>query len=163
MRPKHTVALSHDQRERLDRLTRTGTHHARAIEHARALLLADSADEAPAWDDARIAVALGCSPATVARTRKRFLSGGIEAAIRVRAASTTPPLSKIDGRAEAHLVALACSAPPEGRARWTLRLLADRYVEAGLAGGWLGGPVSYETVRQRLKKTHSVRTVSSSG
>ena len=72
-----------------------------------------------------------------------------------------PP--KIDGVAEAHLVALACSTPPEGRAVWTTRLLADRYVEIGVAEGWLAEPVSRETVRVVLKKTSSGRTASKAG
>lgn len=162
MPAKYTVRLSDDERDRLDRLTRVGSAPARTIAHARALLLADASDDGPAWTDEKAADALGVSPATVARTRKRFVAEGLDEAVRTRRGGPGRP-PKIDGTAEAHLVALACSAPPEGRARWTVRLLADRYVTLGLDEGWLDGPVSRETVRQALKKTGSALTASSSG
>jgi hypothetical protein len=157
MPAKAAVRLSDDERRRLDRLTRVGAAHARSIQHARILLLADEADVGPAWTDEKVADALACGVATVARVRKRFLSDGLEAAVRPRReAPGRPP--KIDGAAEAHLIALACSAPPEGHARWSLRLLTDRFVELALAEGRLERPVSHETVRQVLKKTRSART-----
>lgn len=162
MPAKYVVRLTGDERDRLDRLTRTGRAHARTIAHARALLLADASGDGPAWTDEKAADALGMSPATVARTRKRFVAEGLDEAIRTRKEGAGRP-SKIDGTAEAHLIALACSEPPEGRARWTVRLLADRYVSLGVEGGWLDGPVSRETVRQTLKKTGSDLTASSSG
>lgn len=162
MPAKYDVFLADDQRDALDVLTRTGTSHARAIQHARTLLLADASDEGPAWDDGRIAVAVGCSPATVARTRKRFVAEGLDEAVRVRKGGPGRP-PKIDGVAEAHLIALACSEPPEGRAVWTTRLLADRYVALGVSEGWLAEPVGRETVRQTLKKTRCGLTGSSSG
>ena len=162
MSAKVVVRLSDEQRDRLDTLTRTGRPHVRAVEHARTLLLCDASEAGPAWDDERIADALGCSPATVARTRKRFCAEGLDEAVRVRKGGPGRP-PKIDGVAEAHLVALACSQPPEGRALWTTRLLADRYVELGLRQGWLAEPVGRETLRKTLKKTRSARTASSSG
>jgi transposase len=162
MPAKVVVRLTDEQRDRLDAFTRTGTRHVRAVQHARVLLLADEADDGAAWDDERIAAALACSPATVARTRKRFCAEGLDEALRVRKAGPGRP-PKIDGTAEAHLIALACSEPPEGRARWTVRLLADRFVTLGLDGGWLDAPVSYETVRGTLKKTRSGRTTSPAG
>jgi hypothetical protein len=162
MPAKYAVRLSDDERDRLDRLTRVGSAHARAIAHARALLLADASDGGPAWTDEKVADALGTSPQTVARTRRRYCAEGLDEALRTRKGGPGRP-PKIDGAAEAHLVALACSEPPEGRARWTVRLLADRYVTLGLEEGWLGGPVSREAVRQALKKTGSARTASSSG
>ena len=162
MPTKHVVCLSEDQRAHLDRLTCIGSTHARSIQHARTLLLTDSSDDGPAWTDEKAADALGCSPQTVARTRRRFCTEGIEAALRVIADRPGRP-PKIDGVAEAHLIALACSEPPEGRARWTVRLLADRYVALGLEEGWLDAPVSRETLRQTLKKTGSALTASSSG
>ena len=162
MPAKYDVRLSDEQRHRLDDLTRTGRPHVRAVQHARTLLLADASDDGPAWDDERIAVAIGCSPATVARTRRRFCGEGLDEAVRVRkGGSGRPP--KIDGVAEAHLVALACASPPEGRAVWTTRLLADRYAELGVAEGWLSEPVSRETVRKTLKKTSCGPTASRSG
>jgi len=157
MPAKHTIRLSEEQRQYLDTFSRTGHHHARAIEHARMLLLADCAADGPAWADEKITDALGCGIATVARIRKRFLAEGLDEALRVRKGGTGRP-AKIDGTAEAHLIALACSQPPEGRARWTVRLLADQYVALGLESGWLDGPVSRETVRQKLKKTPCVPT-----
>ncbi len=162
MPAKYVVRLSDDERDRLDRITRIGSAHARTITHARALLLTDASDDGPAWTDEKAADALGISPATVARTRHRYCTEGLGEAIRTRKGGPGRP-PKIDGTAKAHLVALACSEPPEGRARWTVRLLADRYVTLGLEEGWLVGPVSRETVRQRLKKTGCVPTASSSG
>ena len=162
MPAKYVVRLTEDERDRLDRITRTGRAHARTIAHARALLLTDASDGGPAWTDEKAADALGTSPATVARTRRRFYEEGVDEAVRTREGGPGRP-PKIDGAAEAHLVALACGSPPEGRARWTVRLLADRYVTLGVEEGWLDGPVSRETVRQALKKTGSALTASSSG
>lgn len=155
MPAKYSVCLSEEQRQYLDQLTRTGTRHARTIQHARMLLLTDeTTDHGPAWTDEKVADALGCSVPTVARVRRRFVREGLAEAIRVRKdVPGRPP--KIDGVAEAHLVALACSEPPAGRARWTVRLLADRFVSLGLEEGFLDEPVSRETVRQTLKKTGS--------
>lgn len=149
MPTKHIVRLSDDQRHRLDRLTRTGTAHARAISYARALLLVDEADDGMAWSDEKTADALGISARTVARLRKQFCTEGLDEALRPRRLTPGRP-SKIDGVAEAHLIALACSEPPEGRATWSLRLLADEFVALEVSE-----PVSYETVRQALKKTRS--------
>lgn len=149
---KHRIRLGTEERQRLERLVRTGRAHARSIRHAHILLLSDEGEHGPAWTDEKVADALGCGFATVARLRRRFVEEGLEACLRViKDRPGRPP--KIDGIAEAHLVALACSAPPEGRARWSIRLLADRFVELGLEEGFLRGPVSRETVRQVLKKT----------
>jgi hypothetical protein len=152
MSAKYTVRLSDHERDRLDRLTRVGSAHARALSHARALLLTDASDGGPAWTDEKAADALGTSPATVARTRRRYCTEGLDEALRTRKGGPGRR-PKIDGAAEAHLVALACASPPDGRARWTVRLLADRYVTLGLEEGWLSEAVSRETVRQTLKKT----------
>ena len=91
MSAKSVVSLSEAERDRLDELTRTGRSHARTIRHARTLLLADASDDGPAWDDERIAAALGQSPATVARTRKRFVAEGLDEAVRARGDRTGPP------------------------------------------------------------------------
>lgn len=157
MPTKHTVRLSDDERRRLDRLTRTGRAHARTVCYARALLLVDEAGDGPAWSDEKTADALGVSLRTVARVRKQFLAEGLDEAVRPRRETPGRP-PKIDGVAEAHLVALACSEPPEGRATWSLRLLADEFVALGVCE-----PVSHETVRLTLKKTRSSHTASSSG
>lgn len=162
MPTKTSVHLSDAQRHRLDRLTRTGTAHARTIQHARVLLLTDEAAGGLAWTDEKAAGAVGCGVATVARIRRRFVREGLDEAVRARRSTPGRP-PKIDGTAEAHLVALACSEPPEGRATWSLRLLADEFVALGTDAGWLAEPVSHETVRQALKKTSSAPTGSSSG
>lgn len=154
MPTKHRVHLDPDARERLRSFVSTGTAHARSIQHAHALLLTDEGNGGPAWTDEKVADALGTSDRTVARTRRRFCSEGLDAALRVIADRPgRPPM--IDGVAEAHLVALACSEPPAGRDRWSVRLLADRFVALGVEEGWLDEPVSRETVRLALKKTNS--------
>lgn len=159
---KHRIRLGAEERQRLERLVRTGRAHARSIRHAHILLLSDEGEHGPAWTDEKVTDALGCGLATVARLRRRFVGEGLEACLRViKDRPGRPP--KIDGVAEAHLVALACSEPPEGRARWTVRLLADEFVELGLEKGFLRGPLSHETVRQVLKKTRCGLTARSSG
>lgn len=154
MPTKHAVQLDAPTRERLRRLVSTGTAHARTIQHAHTLLLTDEGDHGLAWSDEKVADALGTSDRTVARTRKRFCTEGIDDALRVIADRPGRP-PKIDGEAEAHLVALACSEPPKGRDRWSVRLLSDRFVALGVEEGWLDAPVSRETVRVALKKTRS--------
>ena len=152
MPAKYRVRLSCEERQHLGRLVRTGRAHARTICHAHILLLAVEGERGPAWTDEKVADAMGCGIAPVARLRRRFIIEGLKACLRVIADRPGRP-PKIDGVAEAHLVVLACSAPPEGRARWSVRLLADQFIELGLKEGWLGKPVSRETVRLTLKKT----------
>ena len=118
---------------------------------------APGASTGQSWADEDVAGALACGTATVARVRRRFVTEGIDEALRARTTAPGRP-PKIDGVAEAHLIALACSEPPAGRARWTVRLLADRFVALGVEGGWLGEAVSRETVRQALKETRSTPT-----
>jgi hypothetical protein len=102
--------------------------------------------------------ALNCGRATVERVRRRWCRDGLEAALRVRQAVPAQP-TKMTGEAEAHLIALACSPPPAGRARWTVRLLADRFVALALEEQVLAVPVGRETVRQTLKKTSYIPIV----
>jgi len=148
MATKYRVTLTPEERDRLETLTTTGIASARTLTHARILLKADtSVPAAPAWTDAAIATALDCSLSTIHRVRELFVDVGLDAALRRRPAP--PRLAKLDGEAEAHLIALVCARPPEGRARWSLRLLADRYVALGV-----GEAVSYETIRLVLKKTN---------
>ena len=159
---KLSVRLDRHTRDKLERITRTGRAHARTIRHAHTLLLTDEAEDGPAWSDEKVADALAVSPGTVARTRGRFVREGLEQALRViKDRPGRPP--KIDGAAEAHLVAMVCSEPPSGRACWSVRLLTDRFVALGLEEGWLEEPVSRETVRATLKKTGCVLTGSSNG
>jgi transposase len=148
--PKHQVMLSSADRRTLRRLVVAGTASARALTHARILLKADAAPTGPGWTDDEIRTALDVSGATIVRVRRAYGHAGLTAAVHRQPPRTTRP-RKLDGRQEAHLVSLACSTPPPGHARWTLRLLTDRFVELD------GQGVSDETVRRLLKKTTSSR------
>lgn len=147
--PKYIVRLSAEERTELDDLIRTGKRAASAILHARILLKADAGADGPGWDDARITEAVECGASTVYRVRRAFVEAGLAAAL-FRKKPTGRQYRKLDGAQEAHLIALACGAPPEGRANWTLRLLAERLVELEVVGA-----ISPECVRMTLKKTHS--------
>ncbi len=155
MHKRYVVRLTEEQRGKLETLVRRGRAHARSLLYARILLKAD-AEGPDRWTDERIADAFDVSTATVARERRRFCEEGLEVALMPKKPGR-PRRRVLDGRAEAHLVALSCSDPPEGRERWSLRLLADRMVELGHADA-----LSYETVRRTLKKTHSSPTSSAS-
>ena len=139
----YTVDLTEQERESLLQLTQKGKASARKIRRAHVLLLADAGRK-----DREIAQALHVGTATIERLRKRFVEEGLEAALTDKPRPGGQP--KLDGKAEALLVALACSTPPEGRKDWTMQLLADRLVA-------LGGveTLSDETVRRRLKQTAS--------
>jgi transposase len=135
-------------------LIAAGTAPARKLTHARILLKADqSPDEGPGWVDEAVADAVEVSQPTVARVRKQYFQEGLEAALN-RRAPRREYQRKLDGEQEARLVALACSEPPQGQARWSLRLLADKLVELEV----VEEEVSYQTVRRILKKTPSSRT-----
>jgi transposase len=130
------------------KLVSVGKGAARRLMRARVVLLADQAEGAPAKSDPEIAEALSCGRATVERVRKQFVEEGLEAALQPRP-STRVYERKMDGRTEAHLIALACGGPPAGRSRWTLRLLGDQMVGLGYVES-----LSHETVRRTLKKTN---------
>jgi hypothetical protein len=149
MEKRYRVTLTEEERQELEKMVSAGKAAARKLVRARILLLADQADGGPARSDPEITEALGCGRATVERTRKQFVEEGFEAVLDPRP-TTRIYERRLDGTAEAHLVALACGAPPEGRARWTLRLLADRMVGLGYVES-----VCHEAVRQTLKKTNS--------
>ncbi len=155
---KYRVTLTADERERLQAMIAAGKAAAKSLAHARILLKADQADGGPAWSDRRIAEALEVSIATVERARQRLVEQGLDAALRRKEQDRPSREPTIDGRAEARLVALACSAPPDGRKGWTLRLLADRLVELEVVES-----VGREAVRQALKKIRSSRGCASSG
>jgi transposase len=144
---KYVVRLTAADRQELERMARSGRHPARTLVHARILLKADAAKGSPGWDDAAIAEALDCGTRTVARVRKKYAAGGLDVALH-RKKPTGRQYRKLDGDQEARLVAIACSAPPAGKARWTLKMLADRLVELEVVDA-----VSDETVRRTLKKT----------
>jgi transposase len=150
---KYKVTLTAEERLHLAELIASGKAAAQKLTHARILLKADDADGGPAWPDHRIAEALDLSIATVERVRQRFVEQGLAAALSRKKQDRPSRPPKLDGRAEARLIALACSAPPAGRKAWTLSLLADKLVELQVVES-----VSYETVRQVLKKTSSSRT-----
>jgi len=129
-----------------------GKRAARTLAHARILLKADICGEGPVWEDAAISQAVEVSTATVQRVRQLFVEDGLFAALTPRPRRRTAHLPLVDGVAEAHLVTLACSVPPAGAGRWTLRLLAETMVELAYVPH-----VSHETVRQVLKKTRCSR------
>jgi transposase len=143
------VVLSAEQRDALEGSIASGRAPARRIAHARVLLKADEGGDAPSrdWTDTEIAQALEVSRSTVYRVRTRFAREGLEAALAHRAPRRTKP-KKLDGSQEAHLIALACSEPPKGHKRWSVRLLADRFVQLECSEG----PISRELVRRTLKK-----------
>ena len=144
---KYIVSLSEAERQTLEQLVRTGKRSASMMNHARILLKADSQQPTGSCPDQAIKEALDISMRTIGRVRKRFVEEGLEAALKPRPGQGRKP--KLDGEVEAHLVALRCSEPPEGRGRWTLRLLASRMVELEYVE-----ELSHESVRQVLKKTN---------
>jgi hypothetical protein len=150
---RYLVTLTADERERLEALTKAGKRSARTLTRARVLLLADQGEHGPAWEDRRVAEALGCGHRTVERLRERFVTDGLDAALAPKPPARSSREPALDGAAEARLFALACGPTPDGRRRWTLRLLAGRLVELEVVPA-----VSRETVRRALKKTRSSRT-----
>ncbi len=160
MRKKYIVQLTEEERKYLRKLISAGTAPARKLNRARILLKADVGKhaEGEALIDKEIARMLETSPATVQRVRERFYEGGLEAALERSLPDRAAYKRSLDGRAEAHLIALACSEPPRGQGRWSFRLLADKAVELGIVE-----KVSHETVRKTLKKTNFALTSSSSG
>lgn len=147
MKSKYAVYLSEVERAELRTLIGHGVAPAREVAHARILLKADQGDGGPGWNDAAIAGALELCARTVARVRQQYVTQGLEAAL-TRRMPERVYVRKLDGQQEAHLIALACSTPPTGRERWSLRLLADALVRLELVD-----TVSHETVRQTLKQT----------
>ena len=147
MRNNYPVTRTTPERKYLKQLPAAGTAPARTLTHARSLLKADQGPDGPGWVDDAIAEAVEVSQPTVARVRKQFVEDGLEAALNRRAPRRLYQ-RKLDGAQAARLIAVACSTPPEGFARWSLRLLADRLVELEIVED-----VSYQTIRRVLKKT----------
>ena len=147
MEKKYRVKLSGEEREELKAMVSRGRCAAYRQTHARILLLGDEAQEGGAMKDEEIARSLQVGRATVERVRRRCVEEGLERALG-RKEQLNRKRKRLDGEGEAHLIALACGEPPEGRASWTLQLLADRLVE-----GEIVESISHETVRQTLKKT----------
>lgn len=148
MGKKYIIELTKAECKTLRELISSGKAAARKLARARILLKADSSPMAPNWSDAKISEALDVGRATVERLRKQFVEEGFEAALAQRKSQRNYQ-RKLDGDAEAHLIALACSKAPEGYSRWTLRLLAESMVTLEYID-----QVSHETVRSVLKKTN---------
>ena len=147
MAKKYRVTLTAAERVELEGMLSKGKADARKLAHARVLLQADESAGGPARTDEQVAAGVNVSTRTVERVRQRFVEEGVQAALLPK------PTRRIyarllDGAQEAHLIALACSNPPEGKKRWTLRLPAEQVVELGYAA-----TASHETVRRVLKKT----------
>jgi transposase len=149
---KYKVTLTAEERNSLQGLIAAKKTAAKKVIHARILLKADAGPEGPAWTDTRIAEALEVDVSTVGRLRQRFIEQGLDAALGRKQQDRPSRQRTLDGKAEARLIALACSEPPAGRVRWTLRLLADKLVELEIVE-----TVSTETIRRTLKKTNSSR------
>jgi transposase len=148
MAKRYRVTLTGEERQYLEALTRKGKGTARRFIHARALLLCDYASKGKPWKVAKIAKALGVTSRTVEHVKQRFVEEGIEAALEPKP-RLKPREVTFDGAFEARLTALACSSAPEGRKRWTMRLLAEKVVELEIAQ-----KVSVMTIQRTLKKTN---------
>ena len=146
---RYRVKLSTEERQELKTLVSRGRAAAYQQTHARILLLSDEGQGDEAMKDEEIARALRIGCSTVERVRRRCVEEGLERALG-RKEQLNRRQKRLDGQGEAHLIALACGEPPEGRAGWTLKLLADRLVECEIVES-----ISTETVRQTLKKTNS--------
>ena len=146
MAKKYIVGLTEDERSYLESLIHTGKVAAHKRLHAEILLKADISEWGEKWLDSQISEAFGVSTRTIERVRERLVQQGLESALN-RAEPSRVKSRTIDGENEAHLIALSCGEPPEGRSRWTLRLLGQHMVELGYIEN-----VSHETIRQALKK-----------
>ena len=150
MKPRYRVTLTAQERKELEAMTKTGRTNARRFVYARSLLLCDAGPQGPAWTVADTAQAMGVTSRTIEHLKKRFVEEGLAAALDRKPPEKPPREVIFDGAFEARLIALACSAAPEGRRRWTVRLLAEKAVELSLAQR-----VSHMTVQRILKKTNS--------
>jgi transposase len=145
---RYTINLSKEERESLLAMIKTGKEAAYKLSHARILLAVDDNERSAFLSDVAISELLHVSPKTIQRIRKRCVEEGLDSAIKRKQHSKTRP-RKIQGDEEAHLIAIACSQPPEGRKRWTVRLLADKMVELEILES-----VAVGTVQNALKKTN---------
>jgi phage gp46-like protein len=155
---KYVVRLSGEERAQLEAVIGKGKSAARRLTKARILLQADVSEAGSGWSDSQIAEALGASLCLVQRTRRQLVEQGLEAALerKVRATPAVTPI--FDGEKAAKLTALACSTPPEGYARWSLRLLEQKVVELGIVDH-----ASDSTIGRVLKKTRSGPTAGNAG
>ena len=149
MASRYRVTLTPQERQELQALTRTSKTSGKRFLYARALLLCDRGPDGPGWTVIRAAEAIGVTARTIEHLKRRFVEDGLEAALQRKRRQRPPREVTFDGAFEARLIALACSSAPEGRRRWTVRLLAEKAVELGLAPN-----VSHMTVQRLLKKTN---------
>ena len=147
MAPRYRVTLTKDERKKLAAISTKGKRAARTVLYARALILLDSGKYGPKWVVAQVAEALGTTPRSLEHLKKRFVEEGLPAAIERKKRETPPREIQFGGEFEAKLLAMACSEPPEGRNRWTIRLLAEKMVELKMVPS-----VSPMTVCNTLKK-----------
>ena len=152
MAPRYKITLTPEERGQLEAITRGGKSSAAKFVHARALLLCDAGPHGDPWKVADVAAALGVTARTVEHLKQRFVEEGLSAALE-RKARVKPPKITFDGEFDARLTALACSQAPDGRVRWTVRLLAEKLVELKIAPS-----VSLMSVHRSLKKTTSTLT-----
>ena len=145
---KYIVELTSAEQKELAQLVSKGKATARKITHARILLQANESQDGPAWTDEQISEAFGIHANTIHGIRRRFVEHGLQAALERKKQDRPSRKRVVDGDVEAHLIALRCGDPPEGRNQWTLRLLADKLVELEIVPS-----ICHETVRQALKKT----------
>ena len=149
MAKKYVLKLTADERADLERLVRRGHVAGWKVQRAQALLHCDQGPDGPAWTDERVAEAYGITARSLESWRKRAVEAGPMALLERKTRTTTTSMLKLDGEKQARLTALACSQPPDGLARWSLRLLAERLVELEVVEA-----VSHETVRRSLKKAN---------
>lgn len=158
MAPRYRVTLTPEEREELEIISKTGKRAARTVLYARALLLLDTGDHGPKWPVVRVSEAVGVTTRSLEQLKKRFVENGLSAALERKQRETPPREIIFGGEFEARLIALACSDPPEGRQRWTVRLLAEKLVELEIVP-----TVSTMTVCNTLKKTNLSLTNPSTG
>lgn len=158
MKPRYRVTLTLQERKELDALTKTNKTNAKQFVYARTLLLCDAGPEGPAWKVEDVASAMGVTPRMIEHLKKRFVEEGLAQALKRREREKPPREVIFDGAFEARLITLACSEAPQGRQRWTVRLLAEKAVELNMAAS-----VSPMTVHRILKKTNLSLTSGSTG
>ena len=149
MKKKYFVRLTDAERYQLKQIVSSGQAPARKIRRAQILLKSDCSEGGPNWTYYQICEAFDVAQMTVTQIRKDYVEGGIEAVLK-RKSPNREYVRRLNGEGEAHLIALACGDPPIGYERWSLRLLANRFVQLGYVDS-----ISYETVRTTLKKTNS--------
>lgn len=158
MAPRYKVTLTKDERQDLQAISTKGKRAARTVLHARALLLLDAGEHGPKWFVEKVAEAVGMTTRSLEHLKKRFVEEGISAAIKRKERLTPPREIQFGGEFEAHLLALACSEAPDGRSRWTVRLLAEKMVEMKMVPS-----VSPMTVCNTLKKMNLSLTKANTG